>query len=199
MDSVLGAIGDLLHRYGYGAIVAFFLLEGSGVPVPSETMLVTAAAFAAHGALSQRFVLLAATVGGILGGHSGYAIGRFGGLPLVRRFGRLFRLDADRLSRAREFFARRGAGSVFLCKCIAFMRIIVPMIAGVAQAIWPFQRCERRGRGGIGTLVREPRVLLWTRPREASPAHRARDNNHYRGHLRTRHRTQAQTPQGAHE
>lgn len=138
VHSVLTGIGALLHRYGYGAIVAFFVLEGSGIPVPSETMLVTAAAFAAHGTLSQRFVLLAATVGGILGGHAGFAIGRFGGLPLVRRFGRLFRLDEARLARAREFFARRGAGSVFLCKCIAFMRIIVPMIAGVAQM--PFGR-----------------------------------------------------------
>lgn len=133
MHTVLGVIGELLHRYGYFAIVAFFVLEGSGIPVPSETMLVTASAFAAHGTLSQRFVLVAATVGGILGGHAGYAIGRFGGLPLVRRFGRLFRLDEDRLARGREFFARRGAGAVFLCKCIAFMRIIVPMIAGVAQ------------------------------------------------------------------
>lgn len=138
MHSVLATIAELLHRYGYAAIVAFFVLEGSGIPVPSETMLVTAAAFAAHGALSQRFVLLAATIGGILGGHAGFAIGRFGGLPLVRRFGRLFRLDEDRLARGREFFAGRGAWSVFLCKSIAFMRIIVPMIAGVAQM--PFGR-----------------------------------------------------------
>ena len=133
MHDVLATIAELLHRYGYAAIVACFVLEGSGIPVPSETMLVTAAAFAAHGTLSQRFVLMAATVGGILGGHAGFAIGRFGGLPLVRRFGRLFRLDEDRLARGRQFFARRGTGSVFLCKSIAFMRIIVPMIAGVTQ------------------------------------------------------------------
>lgn len=133
MHSIVGAIGELLHRYGYGAIVAFFVLEGSGVPVPSETMLVTASAFAAHGRLSERFVILAATIGGILGGHAGYAIGRFGGLPLVHRFGRLFRLDAERLARGHEFFAQRGAGAVFLSKSIAFLRIIVPMLAGVTQ------------------------------------------------------------------
>ena len=138
LHSVVGAIAELLHRYGYSAIVAFFVLEGSGVPVPSETMLVTAAAFAAHGALSQRFVLLAAAVGGILGGHAGFAIGRLGGLPLVRRFGRLFRLNEARLARGRAFFAHRGAGAVFLSKSIAFMRIIVPMVAGVAQM--PFGR-----------------------------------------------------------
>jgi len=136
--SVVTTIGELLHRYGYGAIVAFFVLEGSGVPVPSETMLVTAAAFAAHGRLTPRYVLLAATVGGILGGHCGFAIGRFGGLPLVRRFGRLFRLDDERLMRGHKFFAERGAGAVFLSKSIAFLRIIVPMLAGVAQM--PFGR-----------------------------------------------------------
>lgn len=133
MHSVVAAIGELLHRYGYFAIVGFFVLEGSGIPVPSETMLVTASAFAAHGTLSQRWVLVAATVGGILGGHAGFAIGRFGGLPLVHRFGRLFKLDRARLASSHEFFLKRGAGAVFLCKSIAFLRIIVPMLAGVAQ------------------------------------------------------------------
>jgi len=133
VHSVVAAIGELLHRYGYFAIVGFFVLEGSGIPVPSETMLATAAAFAAHGTLAQRWVLVAATIGGILGGHAGYAIGRFGGLPLVRRFGRLFKLDQERMTRSHEFFMKRGAGAVFLCKSIAFVRILVPMLAGVAQ------------------------------------------------------------------
>lgn len=133
MHNVVAGLGELLHQYGYAAIVTFFVLEGSGIPVPSETMLVMAAAFAAHDALSQRAVLVAATVGGIVGGHAGFAIGRVGGLPLVRRFGRMFRLDEARLARSRQFFARRGAGSVFLCKSLAFLRIIVPMLAGVSQ------------------------------------------------------------------
>ena len=133
MHSIVTTIAELLHQYGYAAIVAFFVLEGSGIPVPSETMLVTAAGFAAHGALRLRYVLLAAALGGILGGHAGFAIGRFGGLRLVRRFGRLFRLDDARLARGREFFAQRGAGAVFLSRSIAFLRIIVPMLAGLTQ------------------------------------------------------------------
>lgn len=133
VHSLVAVIGELLHRYGYGAIIAFFVLEGTGIPVPSETLLVTAAAFAAHGTLSERFVVAAATVGGVLGGHCGYAIGLFGGLPLVRRFGRLFKLDEERLARGHALFAQRGAGAVFLSKSIAFLRIIVPMLAGVAR------------------------------------------------------------------
>lgn len=133
MHSIVTTIAELLHHYGYAAIVAFFILEGSGIPVPSETMLVTAAAFAAHGTLKLRYVLLTAALGGILGGHSGFAIGRFGGLRLVRRFGQLFRLDEARLARGREFFAQRGAGAVFLSRSIAFLRIIVPMLAGLTQ------------------------------------------------------------------
>jgi membrane protein DedA with SNARE-associated domain len=146
LDNAFATIAELLHRFGYGAIIAFFVLEGSGIPVPSETMLVTAAAFAAHGTLSQRFVILAATIGGICGGHMGFAIGRFGGTPLVRRSGRLFRLSEARLTSGREFFARRGAGSVFLCKSIAFIRIIVPMLAGTAQM--PFGRFAAANASG---------------------------------------------------
>lgn len=146
MHDVVAAIGELLHRYGCFAIIGFFVLEGSGIPVPSETMLVTAAAFAAHGTLAQRWVLAAATIGGILGGHAGYAIGRLGGLRLVHRFGRLFKLDRERLASSHEFFVKRGAGAVFLCKSIAFLRIIVPMLAGVAQM--PFARFTMANAAG---------------------------------------------------
>ncbi|HEY5060893.1 MAG TPA: hypothetical protein VII52_05115 [Gemmatimonadaceae bacterium] len=41
------AFAHLLSRYGYSAVIVFFIAEGVGIPFPAETMLVTAAAFAA--------------------------------------------------------------------------------------------------------------------------------------------------------
>jgi membrane protein DedA with SNARE-associated domain len=69
---------------------------------------------------------------------SGYAIGARGGMRLIRRFGARMRIDEEKVDRARRFFARRGLLAVFLCRFIGFVRIFVPMVAGVARM--PFGR-----------------------------------------------------------
>lgn len=133
--------GSLLHHLAhYGALIVgiAMITEGCGIPVPAETILVTAAALAARGAMSIWWVAIAAAVGGIVGGSAGYTIGAQGGMRLIRRHGARMRLNDERLGRARKFFARRGGVAVFLCRFVGFIRILVPMVAGVAHM--PFAR-----------------------------------------------------------
>jgi membrane protein DedA with SNARE-associated domain len=121
----------LLHRFGYAAVALFMVAEGCGIPLPAETMLVTAAAFASRGLLSIWGIGLAGALGGIVGGSAGYGIGAWGGLPLLRRFGRKVGIDETKLDRAREFFGERGLWAAFAGRFVAFLRLIVPMLAGV--------------------------------------------------------------------
>src|SRR4029077_4625537 len=87
-----GTISGLIASYGY--VVLFFLVgaESLGIPLPGETALVTAAAWAALGHLSICGVVATAIAAAILGDNGGYWIGRSGGIPLVRRFGRFIHL-----------------------------------------------------------------------------------------------------------
>ncbi|MFL5618660.1 MAG: DedA family protein [Gemmatimonadaceae bacterium] len=132
------ALRDIITHYGALVVALAMIAEGCGVPVPAETTLVTAAALAARGKLSIWAIALGGAIGGIIGGATGYWIGAKGGLRLVRRYGAKMRIDEVKLDRAREFFARRGLVAVFLCRFIGFVRIVVPMVAGVAHM--PFAR-----------------------------------------------------------
>jgi membrane protein DedA with SNARE-associated domain len=96
-------------------------------------MLVTAAAVASHGTLSIWGVGIAAVIGGVIGGMAGYLIGAQGGLRLLRRYGKKVHIDEERLARSRRFFERRGLWAVFICRFIGWVRIIVPMLAGIAH------------------------------------------------------------------
>ena len=89
-------------------------LEGFGLPLPGETAVVTAAAFAARGSLGIVGVVLAMTLGTVLGGSGGYWVGRIGGRGLLVRQGHWIRLDADRLARTEKYFERHGMKTVFL-------------------------------------------------------------------------------------
>jgi membrane protein DedA with SNARE-associated domain len=126
-------LADLLGSYGYVIVALFLIAEGCGIPFPAETMLVTAAAVASHGTLSIWGVGIAAVIGGVIGGMAGYLIGAQGGLRLLRRYGKKVHIDEERLARSRRFFERRGLWAVFICRFIGWVRIIVPMLAGIAH------------------------------------------------------------------
>src|SRR5713101_44317 len=69
---------SLLASYGYVVLFLLVTLESLGIPLPGETALVTAAAFAAAGHLSISGVIMTAVVAAILGDNGGYWIGRAG-------------------------------------------------------------------------------------------------------------------------
>ena len=128
-----GTISGLIASYGY--VVLFFLigLESLGVPLPGETALVTAAAFAALGHLSIYAVVATAVAAAIIGDNGGYWIGRAGGTALVGRYGRFTHLNASHLAGARRFFARHGPKTVFIGRFIALLRTWAAMLAGAAR------------------------------------------------------------------
>src|SRR2546425_596633 len=84
---------NLLDSYGYVILFLLVGLESLGIPLPGETALVTAAAFAALGHLSIYTVIATAIAAAIIGDNGGYWIGRRGGIALVRRYGRILRLN----------------------------------------------------------------------------------------------------------
>src|SRR3954470_15547877 len=99
-----GTVSELLARYGYIFIALFMFIESIGIPIPGESVLITAAAVAGSGALSVFGVFFAALTGNVLGGMTGYWMGVRGGQAIIARFGRWLRIDDARLARANEFF-----------------------------------------------------------------------------------------------
>lgn len=70
-----GTVAHLLDSYGYWVVFAFVAIESLGIPLPGETALVTAAAFAALGHFSIIGVIATAAAGAILGDATGYWVG----------------------------------------------------------------------------------------------------------------------------
>src|SRR5437016_3333732 len=128
-----GTVSGLVASYGY--VVLFFLvgLESLGLPLPGETALVTAAAFAALGHLSIYGVVATAAAAAVIGDNSGYWIGRTGGIALVRRYGRFLHLNEAHLERARHFFGRHGPPTVFMGRFIALLRTWTAVLAGAGR------------------------------------------------------------------
>src|SRR6266850_338061 len=127
-----GTLTNLLQSYGYVVLFVLVCLESLGIPLPGETALVTAAAFAASGRLSIQWVITIVAAAAILGDNAGYWIGRKGGLRFLQRYGRVLHVDEAKMERARRFFDRHGAKTVFIGRFIALLRTWAAVLAGVA-------------------------------------------------------------------
>ena len=131
--SVHSSVTRLVESYGYAVVFLFVAIESLGIPLPGETVLVTAAALAALGHLSIWWVIAVAAAGGIIGDAAGYWIGRLGGLALLKRYGRFVHFDERKLEKVRSFFDRHGSKAVFFGRFIALLRTWAALLAGTAE------------------------------------------------------------------
>lgn len=124
---------ELVSKYGYLVVGLFLFLEGAGIPVPGETALVTAAAFAGRGTLSLVGVILSGAFGTVAGSSAGFWIGLRGGTALVMRHGKWLGATPERMDKAHAFFSRHGTKAVLIGRFIAFLRSFIGIFAGVSR------------------------------------------------------------------
>jgi membrane protein DedA with SNARE-associated domain len=128
--------GALVH-YGYWAVAALLLLESAGVPLPGETILVLASflAYSEH-ELRLPWVIVVGTVASTLGGEFGFALGRYGGRPLIERYRHIFAIRAETVERGDRLFERYGSGTVFVARFLFGMRVLASLLAGALHMRW---------------------------------------------------------------
>jgi membrane protein DedA with SNARE-associated domain len=123
-----------------------------GFVLPGETAAFLAGAAAKVGSASLVGVVVVVVVAAIVGDTVGYEIGRLAG-PRVLRL-RVFDKRRDRVDRAQDFLARRGGSAVFLARWVAFLRAVMPFLAGSARMHYPkFLACNAAGGLAWGATV----------------------------------------------
>src|SRR5438105_2458326 len=129
------AIMGILHDYGVLAVFAFVVVENFGAPIPGETMLLAASAYAAAGHLNIALVVICCIGGVWLGSTLSYLAGRRGGVALLRRL----HVPHRHLARAEAYMVRWGSHTVVFGRYVAFLRSYIGWLAGInGMAVGPF-------------------------------------------------------------
>jgi membrane protein DedA with SNARE-associated domain len=143
------AAQQLITHYGYAAIFLVVMMESTGIPMPGETILISAAALAGtKHALDIRGVIAAAAGGAIVGDNIGFWVGREFGEPLLEKWGYLVGLDARKRLLGRYLFARYGGAIVFFGRFVALLRAFAAVLAG-ANNLAPWRFFLFNALGGI--------------------------------------------------
>ena len=125
-------VTHILTTYGYYAVFLVVMMESAGVPMPGETMLISAAIYcSATHQLDIRLVILAAALGAILGDNIGYWVGREFGPAILRRWGPRVGLDERKQKLGQYLFRKYGGGIVFFGRFVAMLRAFAALLAGV--------------------------------------------------------------------
>ena len=126
-------VQDLLGGGSYLVLTALLVLENLFPPIPSEIILPFAGALVAEGGMSFPLAVLFATLGSLTGALLLYAIGRWGGRPLIYRHSRILRINEQQLDRADAWFDKRGPWIILFGRLIPGVRSIVSVPAGASE------------------------------------------------------------------
>ena len=153
---VAGITSSITSFVGNHSVVAVFtlLVVAAVFPAASELVMLYAGAVAAGAFADAHVVLFGNTVsnhsaaylamvaagvaGNLIGASIGWAIGDYGGRPLLERHGRFLHVSPAKLDRAERWFDRYGALAVLLGFAFPIVRSFVAIPAGIARV--PFGR-----------------------------------------------------------
>jgi membrane protein DedA with SNARE-associated domain len=154
LASITSALTDWIGRNGVYAV--FVIMAADAIlPVGGELTMLYAGALGAgaiagrqpelfghvlhHGLEAYAVLALAGTLGYLVGALAGWALGRWGGRPLLHRHGRLLHLGPHNLERAEDWFERRGSSAVFLGRLTPVVRSFISIPAGAFDvALGPY-------------------------------------------------------------
>lgn len=124
----------------YWTITLLMMVESSFVPFPSELVIPPAAYQAMQPGSNLNIVLIvvAGSVGALLGAYINYFVAKFFGRPIVYKFadsrlGHFFLLDTDKVKKAENYFRDHGAISTFVGRLITVIRQLISIPAGLAN------------------------------------------------------------------
>ena len=135
MLSSLGTwVQDVIEQLGYLGVALLVVLENVFPPIPSEIVLPFAGFVAQQGSDSVVLMILAATVGSVIGALIMYWIAAVIGdkrlHAFTRRFGKWVQIREADLTRAEEWFDRHAMSAVLVGRCVPLIRSVVSIPAG---------------------------------------------------------------------
>jgi membrane-associated protein len=136
-QTIFQSLRAFVADYGYWAVALALLSESAGIPVPGEFTLLLASflAYSEH-ELHLGWIIVVATCAATLGGNLGYALGHYGGRPVLDRYQSFFRIPPAMMKRGERMFARYGAAAIFFARFVFGVRIFAGPLAGVLRMRW---------------------------------------------------------------
>ena len=140
MEHLSTIFHDLVVHFGYAGLFFVMFIGNMGAPAGTEFVMPTAGALAAQGHLptigsvpAWVLVGIVGTIAEVCGATALYAVGYYGGVPVVERYGKYIGFKHSALVKVHGFYERFGTITVFWCRFIPFVRGVASFPAGISR------------------------------------------------------------------
>ena len=140
MEHLTTIFHDLVVHFGYAGLFVVMFLGNMGAPAGTELVMPTAGALAATGHFPTAGGLpgwvtvgIVGTLAEVCGATALYAVGFYGGVPFLERYGKYVGFKHSALEKVHGFYERHGTLTVFWCRFIPFVRGVASFPAGISR------------------------------------------------------------------
>ena len=135
LDTIIISMIEFFKGFGYFGVLLALCFEF----IPAEVILPLAGFWISQGEFKYWLMVLAGTVGGTIGPLTLYAVGRYGGRPIVLKYGKFFLVNEKQVNSADKFFAKYGAGVAFFGRFMPIVRTAISVPCGMTKMnVWKF-------------------------------------------------------------
>lgn len=110
-------------------------LESALIPFPSEVTMPFAGFLASKGEMSVFFIILAGTIGNVVGSWIAYALGYWLEetvlLSLIKKYGKIILLSVDDYHTSEKWFKKYGDSVVFFSRILPAVRTFISLPVGM--------------------------------------------------------------------
>ena len=127
----------MLHM-SYGTVMLLMAIESTFLPMPSELVIPPAAWLAAKGDMNFFLVVIAGTLGALIGSLINYLLAFFLGRKIVyafanTKFAHLCMVTPEKIQKAEAYFIAHGRSSTFIGRLVPGVRHLISIPAGLAK------------------------------------------------------------------
>lgn len=129
---------DIMNSFGYFGIFFLIMIENVFPPIPSELILTFGGFMTVSSNMTVVGVIIAATIGSLLGAFILYGIGKLLNKEhLIRivksKYGKLLRIKPQDIEAADKWFDTKGSITVLICRCVPIVRSLISIPAGMSD------------------------------------------------------------------
>jgi len=123
---------------GYWGVGILMTVESSFFPLPSEIVVPPAAFLASQGKMSFIWIIIAGTIGSLLGAIINYVLALYLGRPIIYRlagksWAKFLMITPAKVERAEKYFLTSANSATFLGRLIPVIRQLISLPAGFCR------------------------------------------------------------------
>lgn len=129
ISDLISRLFEWIQSLGYFGIMIGLMIE----VIPSEIVLAFGGYLVSKGDINFLGAVVFGTIGGVIAQIFVYWIGRYGGRPVLEKYGKYIFISKKHIDHSEEWFNKYGTGVIFTARFIPVVRHAISVPAGISR------------------------------------------------------------------